>query len=574
MSNVISGALPEDKPLKGDLAMVFGKDGENGKSAYEIAVEKGFKGTEEEWLESLKAAVKLGSLTPDYFDRSYLEWRGRTTVNTFADLDEIIKSDTSLNTAFTVMFTGLSPIKSLVGDGTFFALKSNTSESLLLTNVDNGEVWSYVKGSNEPTKVSSDNEGSESPDVNATGLADGSINREALFSQDMAYKYLSLPMFNVSVSGNLTDAHYNSYTTAGIYQLSSQTGTRQVLIVLKPDSDAHLMQIKLSYNKIEYRGIWCSKGGVYADDDWEDWVDLTAAGADGTSVTITSVSESTNDGGSNVVTFSDGKTLTVKNGSKGSKGDKGDTGSQGEKGDKGDKGDTGVNGKDGATGEKGADGYTPIKGVDYFTEEDKAEIVKEVIESLGGSPVFGYVDENNNIVVSGNLAEGSYSVKYEMEDGTAIDIGNLVLGEEDSEEPEEPAEYTNFCVPDGDGWIDGGRCSSAGEDRTDNQGYYLTNYIAVKNGDVVYVKNFDITTTTPVNQYCGMYDAEKTPIKGFIMTDSGATGYCKDIDLSGEVEQFTIDNANAGYVRIVGGLPSGKTKAVIVINIKRDGQWL
>ena len=31
-----------------------GKDGENGKSAYEIAVDNGFEGTEEEWLESLK----------------------------------------------------------------------------------------------------------------------------------------------------------------------------------------------------------------------------------------------------------------------------------------------------------------------------------------------------------------------------------------------------------------------------------------------------------------------------------------------------------------------------------------
>ena len=47
---------------------------------------------------------------------------------------------------------------------------------------------------------------------------------------------------------------------------------------------------------------------------------------DGTSVTVKSVSESTIDGGSNVVTFSDGKTVTIKNGSKGSKGEKGDKG--------------------------------------------------------------------------------------------------------------------------------------------------------------------------------------------------------------------------------------------------------
>lgn len=41
-------------------------------------------------------------------------------------------------------------------------------------------------------------------------------------------------------------------------------------------------------------------------------------GSAGASVTVTNVTTSTADGGSNVVTFSDGKTLTVKNGSKGS----------------------------------------------------------------------------------------------------------------------------------------------------------------------------------------------------------------------------------------------------------------
>lgn len=40
-------------------------------------------------------------------------------------------------------------------------------------------------------------------------------------------------------------------------------------------------------------------------------------GKDGTSITVKSVSESSADGGSNVVTFSDGKTLTVKNGKTG-----------------------------------------------------------------------------------------------------------------------------------------------------------------------------------------------------------------------------------------------------------------
>lgn len=95
-----------------------------------------------------------------------------------------------------------------------------------------------------------------------------------------------------------------------------------------------------------------------------------SAGRDGTSVTITNVTESNTDGGNNVITFSDGKKLVVKNGK---------------------------------TGASGKDGYTPVKGVDYFdgkdgvpgadgknyvlTEADKKEIAGmiEVPEGEGGS---------------------------------------------------------------------------------------------------------------------------------------------------------------------------------------------
>ena len=67
-------------------------------------------------------------------------------------------------------------------------------------------------------------------------------------------------------------------------------------------------------------------------------------------------------------------------------------------------------------------------GADYvLTDDDKSEIANKVIAQLGGEPIFGYVDENNNIILSGNLAEDTYNVKYEMEDGTTVDIGDLVL---------------------------------------------------------------------------------------------------------------------------------------------------
>lgn len=95
----------------------------------------------------------------------------------------------------------------------------------------------------------------------------------------------------------------------------------------------------------------------------------TIAGKDGTSVTVASVSESSADGGSNVVTFSDGKTLTVKNGSKGSKGDKGD------------KGDTGA---------QGPAGKTPVKGTDYWTAADQASMVQQVIAALPDASEVSY----------------------------------------------------------------------------------------------------------------------------------------------------------------------------------------
>ena len=59
-------------------------------------------------------------------------------------------------------------------------------------------------------------------------------------------------------------------------------------------------------------------------------------------------------------------------------------------------------------------------------EAFKAELVQYVLDSIG-CPFFGVVDENNNIILNGALPDGTYIVKYEMEDGSQINIGNLVL---------------------------------------------------------------------------------------------------------------------------------------------------
>lgn len=53
---------------------------------------------------------------------------------------------------------------------------------------------------------------------------------------------------------------------------------------------------------------------------------------------------------------------------------------------KGQKGDPGVKGEPGTNGTPGTDGYTPVRGVDYWTNDDKAEIKAYVDEAiLGGA---------------------------------------------------------------------------------------------------------------------------------------------------------------------------------------------
>lgn len=75
---------------------------------------------------------------------------------------------------------------------------------------------------------------------------------------------------------------------------------------------------------------------------------------------------------------------------------------------KGEKGDTGAAGKDGANGK---DGYTPVRGRDYWTEDDKKEIADEVLshfsdmgtkeEAIVLTDMVGYLlKSSGNVVIS------------------------------------------------------------------------------------------------------------------------------------------------------------------------------
>ena len=81
---------------------------------------------------------------------------------------------------------------------------------------------------------------------------------------------------------------------------------------------------------------------------------------------------------------------------KGDKGERGETGPQGIPGIQGKTGPQGIQGARGPKGEKGdtgktgADGYTPIKGLDYYTEDEKNELVAIILESMPNGDEVSY----------------------------------------------------------------------------------------------------------------------------------------------------------------------------------------
>lgn len=196
-------------------------------------------------------------------------------------------------------------------------------------------------------------------------------------------------------------------------------------------------------------------------------------------------------------------------------------------------------------------------------EEYKANLVQAVIESLGGNPVFGYVDENNNIVLSGNVADGTYSVKYEMEDGSTVDIGSLVLAEE---EPDVPT-YTNFADPTSTDWKVGYRLTTTIDQVTALTGGVATNYISIQTGDIVEVSGINFTNTNNRQAFNGSFGG----ICKAEALKNTYSSYFSDVSYDSNNLKFTVacDSTLARFSGLVTG-----TSEDVVIKITRNGVLL
>lgn len=155
-----------------------------------------------------------------------------------------------------------------------------------------------------------------------------------------------------------------------------------------------------------------------------------ADGKDGTSVTIKSVSESGADGGSNVITFSDGKTMTVKNGKTGAQGPTGPTGATGPAGPTG---PAGADGKDGAQGPAGPAGpagsdatvtETNIQAALGYKPASEAS-VSQLSDKIDGVDILEEVGKTS---ITHNLCDEVYEWGYLSSSGTELSYSPATYG--------------------------------------------------------------------------------------------------------------------------------------------------
>jgi hypothetical protein len=232
---------------------------------------------------------------------------------------------------------------------------------------------------------------------------------------------------------------------------------------------------------------------------------------------------------------------------------------------------------------------------------DRDSIISEVISALA-TPVFGSVDEDNNIILTGELVNGTYTVKYENEDGSQTVIGTI--------SSESPALYTNQIaistdeagsIYNGTGYKTGSRCNSSGE-VVDLPGGsnppFVTGFIPCKQGDVIRLKNCYLHATIvegdsfkalygdtgPWGVRFGLYNSSKTKTAveswGNLSSGNNTTNIVSDYTRvpegtnleSGMIYQFTVAYAQTAYIRLclAADVANGFTAADAIVTVNQE----
>lgn len=166
----------------------------------------------------------------------------------------------------------------------------------------------------------------------------------------------------------------------------------------------------------------------------------------------------------------------------------------------------------------------PQKGVDYWTPADQESIVQQVLTALG-TPVFGRVDANKNIILTGELADGVYKLWYEDENGKMTELCTYDTSPEYINWIKRSVEADGTPYNGGQGWKANTRLSSSGAESTsDAAGMECTGFIPFKRGDVIRFSGITMNrNSTNANrcyfiQYKDNDSGEKEMLKSWVVS--------------------------------------------------------
>ena len=307
---------------------------ENGLSAYELAVEQGYKGSLNDWLKSLDGKSAFEIAKENGYSGTEKEW------------NKAVANVSKQN-------------KSVITNAGF-----NKNGDFILTLLDGTDV-NVSNVSNSKGKDGTDGK-------NGTNGKNGANGKDGR----------SITLASVNSEGQLVIT-YSDGSSVNLDKLVGINGIDGVSISNSAINDKGELIITYSNGQI------CNLGKVVGVDGKNGINGINGSdgnngknGQDGISV----VKSEINSNGELIVTYSNsvidnlGK-VVGSDGAKGDKGEKGDTGAQGEKGDKGDTGEQGIQGVAGKDGKDGINGTNGVDGKDgvgintvNITEDGKLNI--------------------------------------------------------------------------------------------------------------------------------------------------------------------------------------------------------
>lgn len=154
--------------------------------------------------------------------------------------------------------------------------------------------------------------------------------------------------------------------------------------------------------------------------------------------------------------------------------------------------------------------------------------------------LFGYIDENNTVVLKGDLADGTYNIKYEMEDGEIVNIGSLVL--DTNVYYSITSTLANCTISNSTKTIAKGESYSA--TITANSGYELKSVTATMGGTSVTVTNGEINIASVTGNIVITAVAEE---KAVTPTYTNLLPLSVDADGNDYVGDNGEDGYNTGY---------------------------